>query len=251
MFIRILCIAIITLWLQGSVVCLASPLSNVGGATVQDGLHTMEWRGAYELDESGKRNHQRFRMRQHYDIGFTDWYAGRVSVVQNKLDEETLQHQNITIENRFQLIEERDYGWNGGIRLNYTHARNNVPDHADVRLIANVPFNHQWEWRYDTVLRHEIGERRQNGIQAAIRNRVTRAFDLHSHYIDSVITGVELFNNLGFIRQKGNNRDQTHIAGVMGRIHMKDSFYIQSHYRKGLSNASVDHGMGLIIGKRF
>ena len=151
----------------------ASPIGNVGTAVVDAGAASVEMRSGYGWDDTTASQDQRFRLRQHVDYGFNDWYAVRLITTQDKRQGDNIEYTGVSFENRIQLIECRDYGWDGGIRLIYTQADGAyTPNVLDFRFMAQVPFGDGWEFRHNIVLKHDIGENMRHGLRVELRHQL-------------------------------------------------------------------------------
>lgn len=231
----------------------ASPIGNVGTARVDENALYTEWRGGYTWEDAGGSNDKRFRMREHIDYGFNDWYAVRIIASQDKRNAAGIEHGAVTFENRIQLIEQRDYGWDGGIRLIYGHSDGDkTPHEIDVRLMAQVPFgeNNKWEFRHNTVIEHDVGENSQNGFALEWRHQVTRSIT-PPDFLSKLRVGIELFNDLGRLNALSGYDAQDHQVGPVMKGYVSNGVYFQAGYRAGASDAGVDHLAKLFIGKKF
>lgn len=232
----------------------ASPVSNVGTAIVNDGEVTAEMRAGYSWDESGsKSSDDRFRLRQHLDYGLNDWYALRIVSGQDKRSGDAMEHSSFSIENRFQLIERRNHGWDGGVRFIYEHKDGDKkPDELDIRLMAQVPFgsDNQWEFRHNTVMVHELGEDNRAGLLLELRNQVTRKIPAPD-YLKSLRIGLEMFNDIGRVNDNSSFEQQDHQMGPVLKASFDSGLYMQTGYRTALSDDGTDHLVKFFIGQKF
>lgn len=231
----------------------ASPVSNVGTAKVDAGALSIEQRIGYTIDTPGESGHKRFRMRQHLDYGWNDWYATRIVLEQNKMHSDNLEHASLSIENRFQIFEKASDGWDGGFRFIYGQRDGDkTPHEIDIRLMAGVPIDDEWEWRHNTVLEHDIGENSQSGWQLEFRNQITKKLDLFNEYdLASFRLGVEMFNDFGRLNDLSGYAQQDHQIGPVVKIGFENGAYLQTSYRIGASRDSADHSFKLFVGRYF
>lgn len=231
----------------------ASPIGNVGGSKVKEGAVSVEQRVGFTTDTPSESSHKRVQSRQHFDYGFNDWYALRIITAQDKRKGDNLEYAGITLENRFQIIEERDHGWSGGLRLQYTHRDGDkTPHEIDARIMAEVPFNDVWEWRHNTVLEHDIGENAVDGIQLEFRNQLSRSMDVSdTPYLTSLRLGVEMFNDFGRLNQSSGFNEEDHQLGPVARMGFVNGFYAQTGYRTSISEAGADNVFKLFVGKKL
>lgn len=230
----------------------ASPVSNVGGTVVDKGVISSEFRFGYTEDDVTSSSNKRFRMRQHIDHGFNDWYAFRLLVAQDKRRNDNLEHQSFTVENRFQLIEARDYGWDGGFRLSYSHSDGDkTPHELEVRLVAETDIAEKWNFRHNTVIEHDVGADSEDGASVELRHRFIRKMDTDIPYVKSWKLGVDMFNDLGRLRDLSGYDNQDHQIGPVASFAFDHGFAIQTTYRAGISSESVDNTFGLFLKKKF
>jgi hypothetical protein len=230
----------------------SSPISHVGGATVNEGQSSVEFRLGYTQDEENNANDNRLRMRQHFDYGFNDWYALRIIAAQDKRDGESFEHQAVTIENRFQLIERRDHGWDGGIRLIYTQSDGDkTPHEIEMRFLAQVPIAKHWEFRHNTMIEHDIGDDAENGILLEFRHQLTREVEPPHPLLTSFDVGVEIFNDFGRLNRLSGYSAQDHQFGPVAKGTFTNDVFFQTGYRAGISDAGANHVFALSIGKKF
>ncbi len=158
----------------------ASPIGNVGSASVNAGEFATEQRVGFLRDDKSRSKDQRFQMRQHFDYGVNDWYALRFNIAQDRLNGENLDISSYAVENRFQLIEARDHGFDAGFRFSYVHrSDDSSPDEIDVRLVATgyLDKQKQWAWRHNTVMEHDIGSNSRGGLLFEWRHQLVREID--------------------------------------------------------------------------
>jgi hypothetical protein len=228
----------------------ASPISDVGSAAVYKGETATDARFGYNKDGENDSSDDRFRMRQHLDYGFTDYYAFRVILAQDKRQGDDLEHQRFGIENRFQVIEKRDYGWDGGFRVRYSqNDGDKSPNEFDIRLLAQVPFGNNWEWRKNALFIHEVGEEAEGGMAIELRNQITRSIPVTHPLIKDARLGLEMFNDLGKSISEYDNQD--HQIGPVLKMKFPSGIEAQTGYRAGISPASVDNTFKFFVGKKF
>lgn len=232
----------------------ASPLGNVGTARVDKGARSVEFRAGYTADGERRGVDERLQMRQHLDLGLTDWYALRLVSAQDKRQGDGVEHGSITIENRLQLIERREHGFDAGLRLSYVHRDGDkTPHEVDMRLMGMGPLGAagNWEWRHNTVLEHDIGENSRSGMMLELRSQLTRKMDPPLRWLSKLRAGMELFNDFGRLNALSGYHDQDHQFGPVLKAGLGDGVYIQTGYRAGLSDAAPDHLFKLFVGVGF
>lgn len=229
-----------------------SPISNVGSAGVTEGLLNVEARAGYTFDDEDAGSDQRLRTRQHIDYGFNDWYAGRIIFQQDKLSADNFEHVSVEYQNRIQLIEKSEYGWEGGFRLNYVQRDGDKsPNEVTMRFIANVPFAEVWEFRSDTVLGREVGADQEPGVAMELRHQVTRKIESPTPFITKLKLGAEMFNDFDKLNQQSGYSEQDHQFGPLIKANFAGGSYLQTGYRTGLSKSATDHSFRLFLGHNF
>lgn len=230
----------------------ASPIGNVGTSVVNDGEFSIEWRGGYTKDGESRSVDERFQMRQHIDYGFNDWFAIRLVTAQDRRQGDNLEYNGFTWENRFQVVEKRESGWDMGFRVIYGHADGDkTPHELDLRMMWAVPFLERWEWRHNTVVEHDIGENSDAGFALEFRNQATYALEDKPDYVKKLRVGVEMFNDFGNTRELNGYRNQDHQFGPVIKASFPNGSYLQTSYRAGISDSAPDHLFKLFVGHKF
>ncbi len=230
----------------------ASPVSNVGTARVDVGKRAIEARTGYTEDDRSTANDNRLQLREHIDMHFTNWYGIRLVTSQDKRDGDNVEHNRVTFENWFQLIEERDYGWDGGFRVIYGHSDGDkTPHKLDVRLMAQGPVWQDWQWRHNSIFTHEIGENSKSGVSFEWRHQLTKKIIFMPDIFASFRLGAELFNDFSKLNQLSGYANQDHQFGPVIKASFHNGLYLQTGYRTGISRQAADHSIKLFIGTSF
>lgn len=231
----------------------ASAFSNVGSARINEGELTLEQRFGYVLTASSPhRNHRRFRSRQHIDYGFTDYHAARLTLAQDNRPGDTMEHDGITVENRFQLVERKDYGWDGGVRLIYTHRDGDkTPHEIDFRLLAQVPLGEGWEFRHNSIFEHDIGENSRGGLMLEISHQIAKTIALEHPYARSLRLGLQLFNDFGRLNETGSQSRQEHHFGPVAKVSFNQGYFLQTGIRYVEAEDSRYSTVKLFLGRKF
>lgn len=229
---------ICTLWATSALA--SSSVSDVGSAIVSAGHGSAEIRAGLSEDEGDTR----LRSRVHVDYGFTDWYAVRLIALQDRPDGDSYEHEAVSMEHRFQLIEKADHGFDAGFRLIYTKKDGDkTPDDLDLVLLTQVPLG-KYEWRTNMVFEREVGADQTSGIALELRNQVTYDFG-------SVQAGIEMFNDFGKLNDQNGWNSGGHDIGPVVKGRLTDALYYQAGYRAGLSEDAADHTFKFFIGAHF
>jgi hypothetical protein len=240
-----------TMFFTLSSVQAASPTSKVGGATVHKGQKSVEMRFGYSADDEASTD-KRVQLRQHIDYGLNDWYALRAIAAQDKPNGSSLEHDSIVIENRFQLVESQDYGWDGGVRFIYKqNDGDKAPNEAGVSLVAQLPFWEKWELRHNTILEHDIGAESDDGVSLALRHQLTRDVGAEWGFVKKVNLGVAIFNDFGRLRDLSGYSSQDHELRPIVKTSFENNTFIKMGLGVGISSASPDCAFKLSFGKKF
>ncbi len=229
-----------------------SPISNVGGSSVNKGELDIQARFGYQADKDGNSSNNRLRTRQHIDYGVTDWYAFRALVFQDKRAGENIEHDTIAAETRFQLIEKRDHGWDAGFRLRYYFRDGDKkPDEVRLSLLAQVPFAKFWEFRHNIIMEHAVGADSQNGILLTFRNKISRNFQVDTKNIKKASLGLATYSDLGNMEESLSYSEQDHELRAILKIQFKNNLAIRAGYGFALSDAGANRNVMLWLGKEF
>ncbi len=242
----------ITAALIASAAQASSSVSQVGSARVEEGKATIQMRSGYTWDGSGSSHHNRLRTRQHFDYGFTDWYALRVITRQNRFVGGTISHEAIAIENRFQILEAVEDGWDAGIRLTYKHnSHDDTPNHLEVNVLNQVPVTEEWEFRSNIIGEYDIEASSGDVFLFELRSQMTRKIDLPYAEVKSLRIGVEMFNDFGALAKASQFHNQGHIAGTVIKLGLENGISTQASYRYGISRSAPDHTIAFSLGYSF
>ena len=244
-----------TIVLAPFVASASSPISHVGGTNIKKGVASEEYRfGATRDSDKDSSAYRRYRFRQHLDYAFTDSYALRFVVFQDKRKGDNLEHDAVRMEHRFQLVEEREHGWNGGVRVLYNHSDGDkTPHEVELRFLAEVPFSDRVKWRKNIYFEHDVGEDAESGIKAEFRNQVM--YNLKQKYpelhVKSLAVGVEMFNNFGNLRKLSGFKAQDHQIGPVVKAKFDNGIFLQTGYRVGVSDEAPNNTAKLAFGRKF
>lgn len=223
-----------------------SSTSTISGARVDAGAHNIETRLGFE----GTHGDDTFRFRQHYDYGFNDIYALRISTQQRKAESNDFDYLSTTLENRFQLVEKNASGWEAGIRFSYTHQQGlNIADELGFLAIADIPVTPAITLRNNTALAYEVGSHAQSGMQLAINHRLS--FKLPASWSGKFQLGPELYNDFGNLRTQKSYSHQDHQLGLFISGQPMEQFYYLVAYRTGISHDATNNIVKLTLGHDF
>lgn len=222
----------------------ASTTGSVGSPKVSKGATSLEARAGYsEADESSSQD-ERFRTRVQLDHGFTDYYAGRIVVSQDKRKNDSYEHDAIKLENRFYLLKADQYGFDFGVRAAYSHKDGDKkPNSLEFGLYELVPLD-KYELRLNQIFSHDVGDNSDDGISAELRAQFTgKISDTHR-------LGIESFHDFGNLSDTNGYDEQSHTIGPVLKGNVLGIKY-ETGYRVGISDSAPDHSFKLFVAKGF
>lgn len=243
------------IYLKFSLVCAAIILfsagahastSTVSGASVTKGQSSVEARVSYSANDEGGSNEDRIKTRVHYDYGVTDFYAIRAIAAGDKRKGDNHEFDSLTIENRFQLLNKAQDGWDLGVRLNYTQKDGDkAPNEMRVQFIQEVPHG-DWTLRLNEIFDHEVGEDSSGGVFVETRAQLTYKFENGQRF------GVESFNNFGRINDLNGFDNQSHTLGPVAKgAFFNTGLGYEAAWRAGISDSAADHSALFALSKKF
>lgn len=223
----------------------AGTTSSVGSPKVTKGKTKIEARfGFAEADEDSSQD-ERIRYRQQIDHGVTDWYAARIVLQQDDRKGNNLEHGSIRLSNRFHLLEAKQYGFDLGARLEYTHVDGDkTPSNALIGFYQLIPFN-DYEIRMNQLFSHDVGEDSEDGVGTELRMQVTRKIS------DTHRFGFESFSDLGNLTELSGYSAQEHEIGPVLKGKIGNGLAYEAGYRAGISEGAADHNLKFFISRTF
>jgi hypothetical protein len=233
--------------------CAMSPISQVGSPIVTKGELAFESRtGITDDADSTSSDDNRIFMRQHINYGISDDYGTRIVIRQNKFKDEALEHQLLSWENHFQFTDKSTHGFDSGMRIIYVDTHDNYGTNVlENRYLLQIPFLTDWQYRFNGIFSYTLGRNPNDDIGFEMRHQIVKKAIFLPSFFEHGSFGVETFNYLNTIRDSRRYDMQNHQFGGIFRGNLKDNFYLQTHYRIGISNQSPDHLLGFSIGKKF
>lgn len=225
---------------------MSNPIKTVGTAVVNKNAHTVEMRSGWSSDADSNSHDGRFQTRQLYDYGMNDFYAIRMTLVQDDGGSDNFEHNSVMLDNRFQIFEKNEHGFDGGFRASYVYRDGDKkPDLVEIRWINQIPLR-EYEFRHHIIVQHQIGQDSRVGIMPELRWQLTAPIS-RGHR-----AGVEMFNEFGNIQDKNSFDEQSHDAGVVftGPL-WNDNVRYQAGYRHGISDHAPDHSVKFFVGYNF
>ncbi|MFT6213120.1 MAG: hypothetical protein ACJARD_001253, partial [Alphaproteobacteria bacterium] len=201
-----------------------SPISQIGSPSIEKGKLSLEARFGLTTDADNARNDQRVFTRQHIHYGFTDWYAGRIILRQNKFKGQAIESRLTGFENHFQLTHQKKHGFNSGIRLSYFESYNNLGSNtAQARYLLQVPFADKWQYRFHGIFDYALENNANDNVNFQMRHHVSRTLNLLPNYLRKTSIGLETFNDFDTLGNTPNYHQQTHQVGTLFRGIVKNN----------------------------
>lgn len=227
----------------------SSPVSNVSSPVIKAGEASIEWRAGTVRDD-GRNNHRLWAHTQ-LDYAPADSYALRLSIAQNKLRNDNIEHANIALFNRFQLIRREDHGWDGGVWLTYRqNDGDKSPNELELRTLASATVEGV-QWTHNSTFSYDAGPDSRKGLAYEMANQWMTASPYQPSWITKADVGIELFDDVGKLRDLDGFDAQDHQLGPVLKADIADGWYAQTGYRRGLSANAPNHTFKLFVGTKF
>lgn len=230
-----------------------STIGKVGTPVVKEGHRAVEARVGYTRDNENSNADQQLRSLQLFDYSFNDTHAMRIAVEQNKLHGDNVEHRAFGIEHWIQFFERRTAGWDGAIRLTYSHRDNDKrPSAAGIRLIGQGPLAHGWSWRQNLIFNRTIGAEQQSSFAFESRTALMRSMGVNPDgVVKSWQLGIESFNDVGRFNALHGYSEQDHQFGPVVNVGFARGINIHTGYRVGISKGATDHNYKLFTSVPF
>jgi hypothetical protein len=230
-----------------------SPISQIGSPIVTKGELAIESRTGITADaDETSANHHRIFMRQHINYGVTDDYATRIVLRQNKFRNNNTEHSLVAWEHHFQFTDKEHHGFDSGMRIIYVDTHDNYGKNVwENRYLLQTPFGADWQYRFNGIFSYQTGNNPNGDIGFEMRHQIVTPARFLPSFFEHASIGFEVFNYLNTLANSGHYDSQNHQIGGILRGNLKNSFYMQTHYRVGISNQSPDHILGFSVGKKF
>ena len=223
----------------------ASTTGSVGSPNVTAGKTEVIARFGYSEAEESSSQDERLRSRIHIDHGFTDFYAGRLIIAQDKRKNDSYEHDQVTFENRLHLLKSADHGFDFGVRGSYSHKDGDkTPSSVAFGLYELVPLN-DYQLRANQIFDHDVGEGAGDGVSAELRLQVTRKLE-NSHR-----AGLESFHDFGNLTTLSGYSTQSHTFGPVFKGPLWGDLKYETGYRLGVSEAAPDHSIKFFVARSF
>ena len=223
----------------------ASTTGSVGSAAVTKDRTKIEARFGFSEAEESSSQDERFRSRVQIDHGFNDFYAARLVVQQDDRKGDSWEHDSITIDNRFQLLDKATSGFDLGVRAGYQHKDGDKKASSiSFGVFERIPLD-KYELRMNQLFAHDVGEDADDGIKGEFRIQLTRKIS------DTRRLGLEGFHDFGNLTELSGYSDQSHQFGPVLKGKIGNGFAYETGYRAGVSEGAPDHNFKFFISKSF
>lgn len=217
--------------------------SAVGGASVTKGEATIDTRVGFQMNQHASRD-DRLQSRIHYQYGFTDNFALRLIVSQDKRAGESMRYNDTQLEATTQWLDQADMGFDLSTRFEYAWRDDAAgADRARIRLAASTDWQ-KWHLRTNLFASHEVGARRTDGMGAEFRWRV--AYD-----VGVTELGVDAFHNFGNLETTHGWENQNHQLGLVVKGKFAQGWGYETGYLHGISHDAPDHAFKLFVVRSF
>lgn len=229
-----------------------SPISQIGSPVVTKGELGIESRFGYTEDGNTPQDDNRVFTRQHFNYGFTDWYATRLIFRQNKFNNDAFEYNLVGFENHFQFTDRKIEGFDSGMRIVYIANHHNFgSDILENRYLLQLPIYDDWQYRFHGIFTYTLENNPNHDVNFEMRHQLTYRINMLPKYLHQTNIGLETFNFLNALDNSGNYQDQNHQLGTILRSNLNNNYYFQTHYRFGITDDSADKIFGISIGKKF
>ncbi len=224
----------------------ASTTGSVGSPNVtKDKTEVIVRFGFSETGDDTSSQDNRFRTRIHIDHGFSDFYAARLIVSQDKRKGDSYEHDSLTFENRFHILKAKQHGFDFGARASYKlKDGDKKADSLGFGLYELIPLD-DYELRANQIFAYEVGEESEDGIDAALRFQATKKMN------GSFKVGLESFHEFGNLSDLSGYSDQSHTFGPVVKGKLPYNLKFETGYRAGISKSAPDHNFKFFISHSF
>lgn len=246
-------LAILTLLISSANISYAaSTTSGISSASINEGVTKFETRVGFTNDNSSSSTDRQIKLREDIGHAFSDWYLLRLSLNQDKNRSKNLEHSSIIIDNRFQLIEKKDYGFDGAINVRYQHKDGDKkPNSGHINFILSGHIKENYSFVSNTIFTHDLGAQGRHGVGLDIRNKILKKLDYNNNAVKKVELGVEMLNDFGRLRDSEGYNSHNHQIGPILKTTFKNNVFVEVGYRSGISDDAPDHSFKLFVGRTF
>lgn len=224
--------------------CAAVATRNVSSPVVDEGVWKSEARYGFEFDDTPDQDN-RFRQFYYLEYGFTDAYAFRLSGRWSKKEGAGNDFVATELDQRLQLFEKDQDGWDGALRVIYALADNaGASDTLDVQWLAQKSVG-AWNHRANIATQQEVGNGANGGVAWALSEQ-----SLYKLNKDFAI-GAEWFGTLGKLSEQHGISGQQHQLGPVVIYTFNPHVSLETGYLFGLTKPSSDGLFKLFLKASF
>ena len=222
----------------------AQTTSGVHGPSVSAEDRSFEYRSAFSPGEDGGMD--RFSHRLHYQHSLNDSFRLRGIVSGSNRELGDLEFTHIQGELLWQFVENRDHGWDSGIRFEARLSDgDDSPSRVGINWTNQVGFGDGWRLRGLIQSTVDVGERRRDGATIETRASLTRKLE------NGVRLGTELFNSYGRTTSLGSFQSQSHRIGPVVSFNLTEDWALAARALVGISDGARDLDFGLWLNRSF
>ena len=204
---------------------------------------SVELRHSYSTDDESNSQNDRIRIRQHFEHGFTENYAIRLILTQDKQKGDPLKHSSFRVENRLQFYNQKDHGFNGALRFVYRN-NDNSPDAVEVQFNGSTDLIYGLQYKQNVIFSYDIGKDSRSGMGLETRLAIEKT-------VSQFDIGIDMLNDFGNIRDLSGFDQQSHEIGPYLEGDITENIYYLIGLRHGLSEDAVDQSLRLFTGYKF
>lgn len=226
---------------QGSA---AHATRNVSSPTVEKGIFNYEARFGLEFDDRERIDH-RLKQTYYVEYGFTDWYVMRLVGRFTKPEGQDNDLTSLDWEHRLQFFKEKRDGFDGGVKLVYSHADDRGDANAlQLQFLGQKKFN-KFKNKANIIFEREVGANASDGLILALSAQSIYAVD------DKFSAGAEWFADIGALNQQSGLSNQRHQAGPVFTYKLTPSLFIETGYLVGLTDPTSDGLLKFFLKGKF
>lgn len=218
---------------------------DVSSPTVSEDVLKTEMRYGLEQDDESASRDGRFRQTYLAEYGVTKWWATRFNFKLSKPDGKPTDYTATEWENKFQLFNEKDDGFNGAFKIVYAMADNDdPPDSIELKLMAEKKFG-IFNQRVNLSFKREVGPESDTDTALGMAWQMLAPID------GGLSGGLEWFGEFGPIGNIPSWDEQDQMLGPVFQYKATDMLSFESGYLFGISDAASDGLFKFFVKMKF